>query len=196
MSLVAFLIGLPMLQSEVAFTAVSSISVIGLYITYGLVIFFKLFLAHRSVLISGVTVHPVCFWAAQKSYSGTAGMMSYIAACNFAAVVTLLTLYMPRGQHFSFGSVQLGWLLQDIQAWTLLPRQDCVAHCQYHCPDLCPLHHRGFHHAHCFPSDINFSQLGTSRRGHCPNLDLWVLAAALLGRPALVQRTPCSTGAC
>lgn len=50
MALVAFLIGLPMLKSEVAFTAVSSISVIGLYITYGLVIFFKLFLAHRSAL--------------------------------------------------------------------------------------------------------------------------------------------------
>ena len=47
MTLVAFLIGLPMLKSDVAFAAVSSISVIGLYITYGLVIFFKLFLAQR-----------------------------------------------------------------------------------------------------------------------------------------------------
>ena len=47
MTLVAFLIGLPMLKDAVAFAAVSSISVIGLYITYGLVIFFKLFLAHR-----------------------------------------------------------------------------------------------------------------------------------------------------
>ena len=37
MTLVAFLIGLPMLKSEVAFNAVASISVIGLYITYGLV---------------------------------------------------------------------------------------------------------------------------------------------------------------
>ena len=42
---VAFLIGLPMLKSEIAFLAISSISVIGLYITYGLVIFFKLVLA-------------------------------------------------------------------------------------------------------------------------------------------------------
>ena len=68
MSLVAFLIGLPMLKSEVAFTAVSSISVIGLYITYGLVIFFKLFLAHRSVLMLGVTIRPLCFWDSRESY--------------------------------------------------------------------------------------------------------------------------------
>ena len=47
MTLVAFLIGLPMLKSEVAFNAVASISVIGLYITYGLVIFFKIFLGRR-----------------------------------------------------------------------------------------------------------------------------------------------------
>ena len=47
MTLVAFLIGLPMLKSEVAFNAVASISVIGLYITYGLVIFFKLFLGRK-----------------------------------------------------------------------------------------------------------------------------------------------------
>ena len=49
MTFIAFLIGLPMLKSEIAFDAVSSISVIGLYITYGLVIGFKLVLTRGCV---------------------------------------------------------------------------------------------------------------------------------------------------
>lgn len=44
----AFLLGLPSLHNTVAFLAVTSIAVIGLYISYGLPILFKLLFARKT----------------------------------------------------------------------------------------------------------------------------------------------------
>ncbi|KAK9865548.1 hypothetical protein WJX84_006827 [Apatococcus fuscideae] len=113
MTLVAFLIGLPMLKDAVAFAAVSSISVIGLYITYGLVIFFKLFLAHS-------TFKPGPFYLGKK-WSFIINVVALTYVLFITAVFIMPTAYPVNSQTLNWAPVAVGIVLVWTFGYWLLP---------------------------------------------------------------------------